>query len=318
MTIDAPQRPARPWPDLPPADTWSASCETLQLFTQVVGKVRLANTPTVNHWWNVPLYVTPRGLTTSLIPHPTGPAFQVDFDLVDHRLDLVTADGARRSTALGPRSVADFHAAVGDLLADAGVATDIWPVPVEMPGAIAFADDDAPRVYDPAAVTSLRLILIEAVRVLTDFRARFVGKCSPVHVFWGAFDLAVTRFSGRTAPPHPGGAPNCGPHVMFEAYSHEVSSCGYWPGGPAGGSFYSYAYPEPPGYRDAPAGPAGATWDDALGEFVLPYEALRAAADPDATLMEFLQATYDAAADAADWDRGALKRTAGPDGEAAP
>lgn len=295
------------WPAVP-AEDWTASCETLQLFTQVAGKVRLANTPTVNHWWNVPLYVTARGLSTSLIPHPTGPAFQIDFDLIDHRLDVVTADGGRWSTPLGPRPVAEFHAAVEELLGAAGVTTPIWPVPVEIPDAVPFPDDHAPRVYDPEAIRALHLVLVEAVRVFTDFRSRYVGKSSPVHLFWGALDLATTRFSGTTAPEHPGGAPNCGPHVMIEAYSHEVSSCGYWPAGGERGLFYAYAYPEPDGYREARVGPAGAGYDDTLREFLLPYEAMREAADPDTALMEFLQTTYEAAADLASWDRASLER----------
>ncbi len=309
----SPAAPRRTWPDIP-GDDWAASCETLQLFTQVVGKVRLANTPTVNHWWNVPLYVTARGLSTSLIPHATGPAFQLDFDLIDHRLDLLTSDGARAGVPLRDRSVADFHSEVIEALAEAGVATGIWPVPVEMAGAIPFAEDRAPRTYDPAAIRAFHRVLVETERVFTAFRARFVGKSSPVHVFWGALDLALTRFSGATAPPHPGGAPNCGPHVMHEAYSHEVSSAGYWPGRGIGGAFYAYAYPEPDGYRTAPVAPDGAGWDEELQEFVLPYEVVRTADDPDAALTAFLQSTYEAAADAAGWDRAALERAAGAPG----
>ena len=304
--MTAPNTPR--WPALPVAE-WHDTRDTLHLYTQVVGKIRLANEPLVNHWWNTALYVTATGLTTSLMPHPGGTAFQIDFDFTSHRLDITTQDGARRSLALGDRSVADFHAAVTALLDELGLATPIWPVPVEIPDAIAFADDRTHTRYDPDAVHRFWIALVEMQRVFEQFRARFVGKASPVHLFWGALDLAYTRFSGRTAPPHPGGAPNCGPHVMWEAYSHEVSSCGYWPGPPGEeGVFYAYAYPEPPGYRDAVVAPAGARWDDDLGEFVLPYELVRMATDPDALLLEFLQSTYAAAAVAAEWDRAALER----------
>jgi len=301
------------WPSIPVAG-WSDTRDTLQLYTQVVGKVRMANEPLLNHWWNVPLYVSARGLTTSVMPHPTGPAFQIDFDFLDHRLDVVTVTGRRRSLDLVPRTVADFHAAVMTMLDELDVSTDIWPVPVEIPDAIPFADDDVHAAYDADAVRRFWLALVEMERVLKVFRNRFVGKSSPVHLFWGALDLAQTRFSGRTAPPHPGGAPNCGPAVMLEAYSHEVSSCGYWPGPPGEeGVFYAYAYPEPPGYRDTPVTPEGARWDDDLGEFVLPYELVRTAADPDALLLDFLQSTYDAAASTAAWDRAALERAGGDD-----
>jgi hypothetical protein len=300
--------PGERWPSIPVA-AWEPTRDTLQLYTQVVGKVRLANEPARNHWWNVPLYVTARGLTTSLMPHPSGPAFQVDFDFVDHRLDIATVTGDVRTLDLAPRAVADFYEAVMSMLADLGVATDIWPVPVEIAGAIPFPDDRVHASYDADAVRRFWLALVEMERVLKVFGNRFVGKASPVHLFWGALDLALTRFSGRTAPPHPGGAPNCGPHVMWEAYSHEVSSCGYWPGLPGEeGVFYAYAYPEPPGYRDTAVAPAGAHWDDGLSEFVLPYERVRTASDPDGVLLAFLQSTYEAAATTADWDRAALER----------
>ncbi len=299
---------ANRWPSIPVA-AWQDTRDTLQLYTQVVGKVRLANEPLTNHWWNVALYLSARGLTTSLMPHPTGPAFQIDFDFVDHRLNVSTVADTTRSLDLGPRPVADFYAAVMTMLDDLDVATEIWPMPVEIPGAIPFPDDRAHDSYDRDAIHRFWLALVEMERVLKVFRTRFVGKSSPVHVFWGALDLASTRFSGRSAPPHPGGAPNCGPHVMWEAYSHEVSSCGYWPGPPGDeGVFYSYAYPDPPGYRDTLVAPTGARWDDGLGEFVLPYELVRTAADPDAVLLEFLQSTYEAAATTAAWDRDALER----------
>jgi len=302
---------ANRWPSIPVSD-WQDTRDTLHLFTQVVGKVRLANEPPLNHWWNVPLYVSARGLTTSLMPHPTGPAFQIDFDFVDHHLEISTVAGDTRTIGLERRPVADFYSAVLSMLDDLDVSTEIWPVPVEITGAIGFSDDRVNTSYDPDAVQRFWLALVEMERVLKVFRARFVGKSSPVHVFWGALDLASTRFSGRTAPPHPGGAPNCGPHVMWEAYSHEVSSAGYWPGPPGDeGVFYSYAYPEPPNYRETPISVEGARWDDALGEFILPYELVRTATDPDAMLLDFLQSTYEAAAKTAAWDRGALER---PDG----
>jgi len=292
------------WPSIPVAD-WEETRDTLHLYTQVVGKIRLANEPLLNHWWNVPLYVAARGLTTSMMPHPTGPAFQIDFDFLDHRLAVTTVAGDARTIELEPRSVADFYDSVMAILDDLDVATEIWPMPVEIAGAIPFPDDRVHVSYDPDAVRRFWLALVDMVRVFTVFRGRFLGKSSPVHLFWGALDLACTRFSGRPAPLHPGGAPNCGPHVMWEAYSHEVSSAGYWPGPPGDeGVFYSYAYPEPPGYRDTPLRVEGARWDDGLGEFILPYELVRTAADPDALLLAFLQRTYEAAA----WDRPALER----------
>jgi hypothetical protein len=296
------------WPALPVAE-WQDTRDTLHLYTQVVGKVRMANAPLQNHWWNVALYPTARGLTTSLMPHPTGPSFQIDFDFLTSRLDVTTVEGQRRSLALEPTTVADFHASVMQLLAELGVPTSIWPMPVEIPDALPFPDDRMHTSYDPAAVRRFWLALVEMTRVFGVFRRRFVGKASPVHLFWGGLDLAYTRFSGRGAPPHPGGAPNCGPHVMLEAYSQEVSSCGYWPGPPGEeGVFYAYAYPEPPGYRGTAITPQGARWDDDLAEFVLPYELVRTAADPDAVLLEFLQRTYEAAATTASWNRAALER----------
>jgi hypothetical protein len=306
-------RPNR-WPSIPLAE-WHDTRDTLHLYTQVVGKVRMVNEPLLNHWWNIPLYVSARGLTTSLMPHPTGPAFQIDFDFLDHRLDVITVAGGTRTIDLEPRSVADFYDAVVNMLDDLEVATEIWPVPVEIAGAIPFPEDRVHASYDPEAVRRFWLALVEIERVFKIFRTPFVGKSSPVHLFWGALDLASTRFSGRTAPAHPGGAPNCGPHVMWEAYSHEVSSSGYWPGPPGDeGVFYSYAYPDPPGYRDTEMPVQGARWDDGLGEFVLPYELVRTAADPDALLLEFLQATYEAATTTADWDRNALERRVGSPG----
>lgn len=297
----------RDWPALPSAD-WKETRDTLHLWTQVVGKVRMANAPLVNHWWNVTLYLTARGLTTSLVPYGPERGFQIDFDFLAHRLDITTTAGESRSLALEPRSVADFYAEVMRRLEELGVATTIWPVPVEIEGAIPFPEDYEHAAYDPGAVQRFWQVLVHSDRLFHTFRSRFLGKASPVHFFWGAFDHAATRFSGRTAPPHPGGAPNCGPHVMHEAYSHEVSSCGYWPGGGNEGIYYSYAYPEPDGFRDQPAGPEGAYYDDALREFVLPYERVRSADDPEGTLLEFLQSTYEAAALTAGWERAALER----------
>nr|WP_202876645.1 DUF5996 family protein [Ornithinimicrobium kibberense] len=242
------------WPELP-VDGWVDTRDTFTLWLQVVGKIRIARTPLLNHWWNAPLYLTGRGLTTSLMPDRPGRSFTIDLDLVDHRLDIVTTTGEAGSMALEPRSVRDFHAELMARLDELDLATEIWPVPVEIPGAVPFADDEVHDAYDAAAVTRFWRAMVETERVFDVFRARFVGKSSPVHLFWGALDLATTRFSGREAPPHPGGVPNCGPHVMHEAYSHEVSSAGYWPGGEGEGIFYSYAYPEPDGFRACSPGP---------------------------------------------------------------
>ena len=302
-----PTRAASAWPPLPVSE-WEATRDTLQLWTQVVGKVRMVNEPLVNHWWSVPLYVTARGLGTSLISHASGQGFQIDFDFRAHHLEVSTTTGGRRTLALTAGPVAAFYADVMRLLEELGVATEIWPVPVEIPGAIPFPDDQVHTAYDPDQAQRFWLALVQMVKVFRRFRSRFVGKASPVHLFWGALDLATTRFSGKTAPPHPGGAPNCGPHVMHEAYSHEVSSCGYWPGGDGEGVFYSYAYPEPEGFRDVAIAPAGASYDSELGEFVLPYELVRVSPDPDQFLLEFLQSTYEAAATTAAWDRAALER----------
>jgi hypothetical protein len=294
------------WPALP-ADKWADTRDTVHMWTEIVGKIRLANTPVVNHWWNVTLYVTTTGLTTSPMPYGDR-TFQIDFDFQDHRLRISTNDGEERSLKLEPRTVADLYNELMAHLDELGLTTRIWTMPVEVPGVdTPFEEDVDHGSYDAEAMNRFWRSLVQADRVFHQFRSRFVGKVSPVHFFWGGFDLAVTRFSGRTAPPHPGGAPHCGPQVMHEAYSHEVSSAGYWPGGGAEGAFYSYAYPEPPGYRDVRVGPAAASWrEDLGGEFVLPYEAVRTAEDPDAALLEFLQSTYEAAADTAHWDRAAL------------
>jgi hypothetical protein len=294
------------WPELPVAQ-WVDTRDTLQLMTQVVGKVRLANTPLINHWWNVVLYVSARGLTTGLIPYGAK-GFSIEFDFIDHQLVVSTTDGDRRAVPLQSGPIADFYRDVMAVLDELGLSTEIWTMPVEIPEAIPFDVDREHVTYDRDQVHRFWLALVQMNRVFEVFRSRFIGKVSPVHFFWGALDLAVTRFSGRPAPKHPGGAPHCGPHVMWEAYSHEVSSAGYWPGPDGEGVFYSYAYPEPSGYRDASVSPAPAAFDEGLGEFTLPYTAVREADDPDALLLEFLQSTYDVAADRGAWDREALER----------
>lgn len=297
------------WPALP-LEEWHDTRDTLMLWTQVIGKIRIARTPLINHWWNAPLYLTARGLTTSLIPYGPGRSFAIDLDFGSHTLEVVATDGACRSLPLASMgTVAEFHARLMQALDELGLHTEIWPLPVEITDdAVPFDKDDVHGRYDAEHARRFWLLLVQAQRVFQEFSARFVGKASPIHLFWGALDLATTRFSGREAPPHPGGAPNCGPHVMLEAYSHEVSSCGYWPGGGGEGLFYSYAYPEPPGYRDRPVSPPQARYDQDLGEFVLPYEAMRTAARPGAVLLDFLQTTYEAAAECAHWDREKLER----------
>jgi Family of unknown function (DUF5996) len=295
------------WPPLPLAD-WRTTRDTLQLWLQIIGKVRMSNTPLINHWWNVPLYITARGLTTSLMRHPGGESFQIDVDLREHALHMATVSGPRRSMPLQAGPVSAFYGEFLSQLTALGLETHVWSMPVEIPGAIAFTDDDQHTAYDPEQAQRFWLALTRMVPALERFRSGFVGKASPVHLFWGGLDLATTRFSGRTAPPHPGGATNCGPQVMLEAYSHEVSSCGYWPDGAAEGLFYSYAYPTPPGYADRPVQPSEASWSDELHEFVLPYEVVRTALNPDETLMTFLNSTYEAAAITANWDRKRLER----------
>lgn len=300
------------WPPLP-LDDWKETYATLHRWTQIVGKVRLAQTPWINHSWHVTLYVTSRGLTTSPIPHDTR-AFQLDFDFIDHQLVLRTSDGQTRSLALRPRSVADLYRELMARLQELNLGVRIFSRPNELEDATPFTEDDAHASYDADAAHRCWRVLVQAERVFTEFRARFLGKCSPVHFFWGAFDLAVTRFSGRPAPVHPGGVPHLPDWVVREAYSHEVSSAGFWPGGGAipYPAFYSYAYPEPPGYKDAAIRPAGAFYSPELREFILPYDAARTADAPDPVLVEFLQSTYEAAANLGRWDRQALERTADP------
>jgi hypothetical protein len=297
------------WPSLELSE-WQDTCATLHLWTQVVGKIRLKLAPMVNHWWQVTLYVTARGLTTSAMPYRQL-CLQIDFDFVDHQLLLRTSDGRAERVALAPRSVADFYAEVMGRLRALGVDIHIWTMPGEIEDAIPFDQDRQHAAYDADAVQRFWRQLVQADRVLHTFRSRFLGKCSPVHFFWGSFDLAVTRFSGRTAPPLTRGAPNVAAWVMREAYSHEVSSCGFWPGNGGFGraAFYAYAYPEPDGFAVAAVSPAATYYDQGLGQFILPYDAVREAANPDETLLAFLQTTYEACANRAQWDRKALERT---------
>jgi hypothetical protein len=300
-----PDTKAATWPDITLAG-WEDTRDTLHMWTQVVGKVRMALEPMVNHWWQVPLYVSARGLTTSLM-HAGGRGIEIEFDFRDEVLRITTSDGEDRLIQLEPRSVASFYAEVMAALHELGVHVKISPHPTEIAWAIPFPDDEQHRSYDAGAVRRFWVALMQSARVLRQFRAEYVGKVSPVHFFWGGFDLAVTRFSGRTAPKHPGGVPNCPDWVQQLAYSHEVSSCGYWPGGGGEGSFYAYAYPEPDGFSGATVRPPAAFYDDGAGEFLLPYTTVRTAVDPDATLLSFLQSTYEAAADLGHWDRADLE-----------
>ncbi len=299
---------ANPWPELPSFDAWQGTCETLHRWTQVVGKVRLVLTPWVNHSWHVPLYVTPRGLTTSPIAHGSR-VFQIDFDFLNHQLLVQTSTGAEAEINLQPRSVADFYAEVMARLDALGLGVRIRTTPNEVEDATPFDEDDHHADYDAAAVERFGRALVQMDRVFKQFRAGFVGKSSPVHFFWGSFDLALTRFSGRPAPEHPAGIPGLPDWVAREAYSHEVSSAGFWPGGTPHPQpvFYSYAYPEPDGFREADARPDAARYSKDLGEFALLYEDVQQAAAPDAALLAFLESTYAAAADLGGWNREALE-----------
>ena len=303
-----------PWPELPTA-AWRETYETLHLWTQIVGKIRLARTPWLNHSWHVTLYVTARGLTTSAIPDGAR-SFQIDFDFIDHALRISTSDGTARQFALAGKSVAGFYTAIMADLAELGIDIAINETPNELPDPIRFSQDSRHASYDPDAVRRFFQILRNAERVFEQFRTGFLGKASPVHFFWGSFDLAVTRFSGRRAPRHPGGVPHLSDAVACEAYSHEVSSAGFWPGSGAIDypAFYSYAYPEPDGLRSTRVRPDAAFFSEAVGEFILPYDAVRTAAQPDQALLEFLQSTYEAAANAAKWDRDALECALGRPG----
>ncbi len=304
------------WPELPYA-AWKDTRDTLHLWTQVVGKIRLALTPWLNHSWHVTLYVTPRGLTTSPIPYGAG-SFAIDFDFIDHVLRLRASGGQVRQLLLKPMTVAEFYEDVMTALRELGVVVRIDTMPNEIPDAVPFEQDREHAAYDRDYANRFWRVLLAAHDVMSHFRTAFLGKASPVHFFWGSFDLAVTRFSGRKAPRHPGGVPNLPDAVVQEAYSHEVSSAGFWPGG--GGpidyaAFYSYAYPAPEGFGAARVRPAAAIWSNELGEFLLPYDTVRTARDPDAALMEFLQSTYDAATDLAEWDRAVLECALGECGK---
>ena len=297
------------WPALP-LDAWRDTYATLHMWTQIVGKTRLALAPPVNHWWQVAQYVTSKGLTTSSIPHGHR-TFEIEFDFVDHSLSVTVSDGSTGSMPLRPQAVAEFYREYMSLLGSLGLPVKIWPMPVEVESSLRFPDDQIHRSYDAEWANRVWRVLVQADRVLKSFRGHFLGKASPVHFFWGSFDLAATRFSGRSAPLHPGGAPNLGNWVMQEAYSHECSSIGFWPGGGAipEAVFYAYAYPEPEGFRDYPIAPAAARYDETMREFVLPYESVRTSAAPDDTLLTFAQTTYAAAADLARWDRANLERS---------
>jgi len=287
------------WPSLP-VDSWIETRDTVQLWTQIVGKTRMALGPAVNHWWGVPLYVDARGLTTSLMPVGDR-GLEIRFDFLAHELIFEITDGSSRRMKLEPRTVADFYSEYTAHLDALKIDVDIVGTPVELPDATPFAEDTVHGSYDAEAVSAFWRSLVSAHSVFSAFRADFRGKSSPVHFFWGAFDLAVTRFSGRPAPTHPGGIPNCPDWVMHEAYSDEVSSAGYWPGGAEEGVFYAYAYPHPDGYDTHPAVEAPGRWDSTLGEYVLPYHLVRQSDDPAATVRRFLEQTHRAAVETAGW-----------------
>jgi len=291
------------WPMLP-LDSWKDTYATLHMWTQMVGKVRLRLTPFMNHWWNVPLYVTARGLTTSRIPYGAK-AFELWFDFIRHQLVLETSDGIVKTLPLVPRSVAEFYQEFMGILRSAGIEVKIWRMPVEIPNPIPFDQDRVHRSYDPASVEKFWRILLSVDAAFSQFRSRFIGKCSPVHFFWGSFDLAVTRFSGRRAPERPGADA-----MTREAYSHEVSSVGFWPGSGdvKGAAFYSYMVPEPQEFKEARVRPGAAYYDRQLGEFLLMYEDVRKAESPSASLLEFCQSTYEVGASLSKWDRDALER----------
>jgi Family of unknown function (DUF5996) len=287
---------------------WKDTYDTLHRWTQIIGKIRLALTPKLNHWWNSTLYITPHGLTTSPMYY-NGRLLQIDFDFIAHLLFIITADNPTKTIALRPCSVAEFYQETMLALRSLGMPVSVWTTPVEVPDRTPFEQDKKHTSYDPEYVQRFWRILAQASRVLSEFRSRFIGKVSPVHFFWGAFDLAVTRFSGRTAPSHPG-VPYCPPFVMVEAYSHEVSSCGFWPGGGPVNEpvFYAYAYPEPQGFKEYPIQPKEAFYHTEMSEFLLPYDVIRTTNSPDDVLLAFLQSTYEAAATCAKWDRSTLER----------
>lgn len=292
------------WPRLP-LEEWQETKDTLHMWTQIIGKIRLAQTPLVNHWWNVPLYVTARGLTTSAMPYEDR-TFEIYFDFIDHQLLIECSDGSTHSIALVPRSVADFYKIVMQALSRLGIEVKIWTMPVEVENPIRFEEDVQHAAYDAEYANRFWRILVQTEKIFTEFRARFIGKVSPVHFFWGSFDFAVTRFSGRRAPEREGADA-----ITREAYSHEAISHGFWPGGGTvtGPAFYSYTAPEPPGLKEAPLRPASAFYSKEMSEFLLMYDDVRTAASPEDALIEFLQSTYEAGANLAEWDRTALERT---------
>lgn len=305
------------WPELS-FDAWKDTYETLHLWTQIVGKIRLVLTPWTNHSWHVVLYVTPCGLSTSTVPYDSR-SFQIEFDFHDHVLVILVNDGSRKSIRLEPMSVAAFYRKLMAALDELGLPVEINRTPNEIEDAIPFDQDHVHSSYDPDAAHRFGQVLAHCDRVFSTFRSRFLGKSSPVHFFWGSFDLALTRFSGRPAPEHPGGIPNMPDWVAREAYSHEVISSGFWPGAGLGeAAFYTYAYPEPTGFRSAPLRPEEAYYHDGLSEFVLPYDAVRMASDPDGVLMNFLQSTYEAAADLSRWNRAELEWGEPPPWQASP
>ena len=299
------------WPSLP-FEAWGDTCATLHMWTQIVGKVRLVCTPWTNHSWHVPLYLTARGLTTSPIPHGSR-LFQIDFDFLGRQLSIETSDGGCGTMKLEQRSVASFYEELMARLEELGVGVAILTTPNEVPDPTPFEEDDEHAAYDAVYAERFWRVLLQTDRVFKAFRARFLGKNSPTHFFWGSCDLAVTRFSGRSAPPHPGGVPGLPDWVTREAYSHEVSSAGFWPGGSVFPTpiFYAYAYPTPESFAEAEVQPSGAFWSEEMGEFMLPYDEVRGSSDPDAQLMAFLESTYAATADLAAWDRASLETSPG-------
>lgn len=298
------------WPSLPLSE-WKDTYETLHRLTQIAGKIRIALEPLVNHWWNSTLYINSRGLTTSAMSYENI-QFQIDFDFIDHFFIIQTSEGITRKIPLEPRPIAEMYKDIMYNLSDINIYVPLWTTPVEVSDRTPFEEDYKHASYDRKYVTHLWQILSQSSRILTEFRSRFIGKVSPVHLFWGAFDLAVTRFSGRSAPSH-AGAPGLAKFVAIEAYSHEVSSCGFWPGGGDIDNpiYYSYTYPEPEGFKEFSIKPEEAYYDKRMGEFMLPYEVVRKAENPDKILLDFLESTYIAAATTANWDRNALERKPG-------
>lgn len=298
------------WPELPALTDWQKTLEAVHLWSQIIGKIRLEHMPPLNHSWHVTLYISARGLTTSIVPHPSG-GFEIEFNIADHKLEIQKVDGKRTSFDLVPMSVANFYHKTFDGLRQLHIETEIYPKPVELPNPIvAFPENTGQAPYDADAIQDFWLALTHIQRVFATFQSGFLGKASPVHFFWGGFDLAVTRFSGRTAPRHPGGIPNCPDRVMVEAYSHELSSAGFWPGTGLGeAAFYAYAYPEPDGYQTADIQPQEAWYSEDMGEYLLRYETVQKAQNPDEILLQFLETTYEAASTFGNWDKRALEKS---------